>query len=152
MKSYDMHFHLPWKGIVGHPEFCGWSFMNRNSSPPFRRQRFSRSIQEWVTREKLFPSCPETNSSSSELFILEKSQIHIHGTEGSGKQSMFKSSPCQAEMLHKVEENVLLSQLSLKCQILTAFQRQDTGLDGPIVWLRQTDFLFRPLRLLVVLF
>jgi len=84
-------------------------------------------------REELFPSCSETNSSSSELFILEKSQIHVHGTEGSGKQSTFKSSRCQAEMLHKVEENVLLSQLSPKCQILTAFQRQDTGLDGPIV-------------------
>lgn len=152
MKSCDVRFHLPWKGVLGHPEFRGWSFMSHNSSPPFRRQRFSRSIQEWVTREELFPSCPETNSSSSELFVLDKSQIHIHRTEGSGKQSMFKSALCQAEMLHKVEENVLLSQRSPKCQILTAFQRQDTGLDGPIVWLRLTDFLFHPLRLLVVLF
>lgn len=108
MKSYDMHFHLPWKGIIGHPEFCGRSFIYHNSSPPFRRQRFSRSIQEWVTREELFPSCPETNSSSSELFILEKTQIHTHGTGGSGKQSMFKSSLCQAAMLHKVEEKCFI--------------------------------------------
>lgn len=120
--------------------------MYRNTSPHFRRQMFSRSIQEWVMREELSPSCPETHSSSSELFVLERNQIHIHGTEGSGKQSMFKSSLCQAEMLHKVEEKVLWSQLSLKCQILTAFQRQDAGLDGPIVWLRLTDFSLPPFQ------